>query len=454
MQIIENALVRYGTEVRGALAELGAASTGQLEFGPGYELPPSSPQLTEFFAVSGMAFAELGTYRGRRLTLLDLMRNPRTRTTKTFASLVIVARALEHVRRTGQPALLLSPSSGNKATALRDAVLRAYEAGLATPGQLGIVVVVPGASWQKLWDSPLSSDAMLRTRNPVVVFDGVERADVKPLARALVDGHSAALHDEHGLNLWYTLDINNYKVADVVRACAEQEFLPAATGRLHVHAVSSAYGLLGHDLGARRLHAAGGREPTSHYYLVQHLDTSDMVLSLYFGSASRDNIPRYRYDEATGLHHQEADPRFPGTTFDPAENLDPTFYTRQPPTSAEMDPIIRSRGGGGIVVSLYECLQRYPRLRALLAPAGVTLPADPRELREWSLVMALTGVLNGIDRGLVPQDDIVVHGTGSYSAADFRPIPAPHLDRVAGVGELAEVSVRAARAGQTLAATR
>ena len=104
MQIIENALVRYGTEVRGALAELSAASTGQLEFGPGYELPPSSPQLTEFFAVSGMAFAELGTYRGRRLTLLDLMRNPRTRTTKTFASLVIVARALEHVRRTGEPA--------------------------------------------------------------------------------------------------------------------------------------------------------------------------------------------------------------------------------------------------------------------------------------------------------------------------------------------------------------
>ncbi|MGE5830529.1 MAG: DUF6002 family protein [Micromonosporaceae bacterium] len=452
MQIIENALVRYAHEVRAALAELEAASTGALEFGPGYEMPPPSAELAEFFAASEMAFADLGTYGGKRLTLLNLMRNPRTHTTKTLASLVIVARALEHVRRTGEPALLLSPSSGNKATALRDAVLRAYEVGLASPVQLGIVVVVPGASWQKLWDSPLSSDEMLRARNTVVVFDGVDRADVKQLARALVDGHATALRDQHGVNLWYTLDINNYKVADVVRACAEQEFLPPAEGRLHVHAVSSAYGLLGYELGLRRLHAAGGPEPTSHYYLVQHLDTSDMVLSLYFGSTSRENVPDYRYDETTGLYHQDADLRFPTTTFDPGENLDPTFYTRQPPTSAEMDPIIRSRGGGGIVVSLFECLRRYPYLRALLGPAGVTLPADPRELREWSLVMALTGVLNGIDRGLVPEDDIVVHGTGSYGVADFQPIPVPHLNPVAGVDELADVAVRAARAGQTLAA--
>jgi hypothetical protein len=66
--------------------------------------------------------------------------------------------------------------------------------------------------------------------------------------------------------------------------------------------------------------------------------------------------------------------------------------------------------------------------------------------------MALTGVLNGIDRGLVPEDDIVVHGTGSYGVADFQPIPAPHLNPVTGVDGLADVAVGAARAGQILAA--
>ncbi|MBP2326407.1 hypothetical protein JOF56_006792 [Kibdelosporangium banguiense] len=454
--VIENALDRYGEQVRAALADLGTAGGSALEFGPGYQLPPAA-DLTRFFAASELAFADLGSYRGKKLTMLDLMRNPRTRTTKTCASLVIVARALDHIRRTGERAIILSPSSGNKATALRDAVLRAYETGLASPGQLGVIVVVPALSKHKLWDSPLSSDEMLRSCNPVVTFDGAEPADVKPLARALVDGHSYRLRAEHGVNLWYTLDINNYKVADVVRACAEQEFLPRTGGRLHVHAVSSAFGLIGHNLGAQRLAAAGGPEPDAHYFLVQHLATADMVLSLYFDSPSRDNIPAYRLDAATGLYRQDENPRFPLVTFGPDENLDPTFYTRRPPTSAEINPIIRNRGGGGMVVSLYEVLTRYPQLRGMLGPAGVVLPEDPRNLREWSLVMALTGILNAIDRGLVEEDDILVHGSGSYQAADFEPIPAPYLTPVTGVDELAEVAetaVRAAESGRALASSR
>jgi hypothetical protein len=176
-----------------------------------------------------------------------------------------------------------------------------------------------------------------------------------------------------------------------------------------------------------------------------------MVLSLHFDSVSREHLPAYRVDPETGLFRQDADPRFPTTTFDPAENLDPTFYTRQPITSAAMNELIRSRGGGGIVVSLHECLQRYPRLRAVLGDAGVGLPADPRELREWSLVMAMTGILNGIDRGLVAEDDVLVHGSGSYHTGDFEPLPAPYLSPVAGLDELVGVA-RAAVVGRSGAA--
>lgn len=444
--VVENALVRYGEQVRAALADLGSSRPGPAEFEAGFALPPPSDRLSRMFSASDLAFADLGSYRGKRLTLLDLTRNPRTRTTKTCASLVIVARAVQHVHSTGERVIIVSPSSGNKATALRDAVLRAYEAGLVTPEQLSVIVVVPGSSKHKLWASPLTADPRLRALNPVVTYDGEQRADVKGLARELIDNHAGALADQHRVRLWYTLDIDNYKVADVVRAFAEHEFLPAIS-RLHVHAVSSAYGLLGHDLGARRLAAAGAAEPSAHYFLVQHLDTPDMVLSLYFDSDSRDHLPEYRLDDATGLFRQDSDLRFPATTFDPAENLDPTFYTRRPATSAEINPLIRSRGGGGIVVSLHECLQRYPSLRALLDRSGILLPGDPRELREWSLVMALTGILNAIDRGLVGEDDILVHGTGSYQTADFEPIPAPYLDPVANLDELAAVTVRAAAVG-------
>ncbi|NEE51635.1 hypothetical protein G3M55_44405, partial [Streptomyces sp. SID8455] len=87
-------------------------------------------------------------------------------TTKTFASLHIVARAVQHIRQTGEPLLLTTPTSGNKGTALRDAVARAYAAGLATPEELRVLTVAPAHSRSKLRDGPLSADPALRAANP------------------------------------------------------------------------------------------------------------------------------------------------------------------------------------------------------------------------------------------------------------------------------------------------
>jgi hypothetical protein len=102
-----------------------------------------------------------------------------------------------------------------------------------------------------------------------------------------------------------------------------------------------------------------------------------------------------------------------------------TFYTRRPPTAERMNSIIGRFGHDGIVVSLYECLERYPQIRRLLADSSVNLPGDPRILREWSLVMAFTGVLNAIDRGLIGDEpEVVVHGSGSYATSDFAALGA------------------------------
>lgn len=438
-----NALAHYYDQVRDAFAEMQRNSSAADEDSVGRHLPTPGPALTAYLSASDIAAADLGAYHGRHLRLLDLMRNPRTRTTKTFPSLLIAARAAEHIRRTGERVMIVTPSSGNKATALRDAVLTAHRAGLAAPDELSIMSVVPAASRGKLWASPLDEDDAARHANPVVLYPGADTDRVKVLARSMVDRCAADLREKHGVRLWYTLDLANYRVADTVRALVEHDHLPAAGARLHVHAVSSAFGLLGHDLGVRRL-AAAGRTPTPpRYLLVQHLDTADMVLSLRFGSTARDAMPAYRFDPATEHYHQDEDPHFPSVTASVTENLDSTFYTRNPATSPEMNALIAREGGDGIVVSRYECLRRYPALREMLAPSGYELPADPSDLREWSLVMALTGILNAIDRDLVAEPDVLVHGSGSYGAADFTPIPAGHLHTAADADDLAAIAYAA-----------
>lgn len=431
--LVENALEHYYAQVQDALRELlgGGGEPGDGEFTPGVELPELTPAMRRYLSASELAHVPMPDYAGKRFALLDLTRNPATRTTKTFASLVIVARAVRFIQDTGQRVTIVTPSSANKAIALRDAVWRAIDAGLVGPEQLNVVTVVPAGSVRKLRCSPLFTDTELRARNPIAVYEGEVPGRVKPIARHLVDTYRDTVERRAKTNLWYTLQLENYLAADVVRAHAEQDhFAPdPAEPRLHVHAVSSAYGLLGHAYGRGRL--PGTDAAPSRYFLVQHLGAPDMVLSLYNdGATDPALVPGYDFQPGSGLFEQHGSPRFPAVTFDPAETLDPTFYTREPPTSARMNELIQRQGGGGIVVSLAECLNRYGEVRTALAGTGIRLPANPTTLREWSLVMAVVGIRNAIDRGLVSERDILVHGSGCYSADEFGELTVRDLHRV------------------------
>ncbi|MFJ9777095.1 DUF6002 family protein [Kitasatospora sp. NPDC101157] len=434
-----NALAHYYGEISALLRETGAHTTVS-GFTPGWELPSLTPQLTKFFAPSEISAHDVGDYRGLHLKLLHLMHNERTRTTKTFASLLIVARAVAHIQRTGEPVLLITPSSANKATALRDAVLRAYESGLAAPAQLGIVCLVPYSARTKLWRSALTDDPDLRARNPLAVLTHHRPDTVKELALAVARSETEEVFRRYGVRLWHTLDLANYAVADTARALFERDHLPREA-RVHAHSVSSAFGLLGHFYGQQHHTGREWPDTQARYFLVQHLGTSDMVSSYYHSRF--DYRPAWR--EENGLVVQDHDPRFPARAYTPDEQLDSTFYTRSPATSERMNQILRQQDGGGIVVSLPECLDRYPLVRSLVRTAGVLLPADPRELREWSLVMAFTGVLNATDRGLLDPGEVLVHGSGSYQSEDFTPPEAHHLTTVTDCARLTE-AVHAAAA--------
>ncbi|WP_158895685.1 DUF6002 family protein [Amycolatopsis anabasis] len=439
---VPGVLAHYYPELTVLLRGVGERVSTRL-FQPGWSLPELDDRLVEFFAPSTMSWTELGIHGETELSLLDLRGNPGTRTTKTFASLLMVARAVAHIQATGDRIAIVTPSSANKATALRDAVLRAIETGLVSPEQLQIVSLVPAQSQPKLWDSALRSREYLARHNPILVHRGGERAGVKTIVGEFAASEADQVTRSTGVKLWFTLALDNYRVADAVRAFVEQDFLPAVPVRLHAHAVSSAFGLLGHAFGEEWR----GRPGRAQYFLVQHLDTPDMVLDLYCDTFDRSRRPDYEFDPGSGLYRQDRDPHFPQWTHAVDEALDPTFYTRAPATSPTMKQLIRGAGGGGIVVSLYECLQRYARIRALLSRSAVTLPSDPRELREWSLVMAMTGVLNAIDRQVIPVGaNVVVHASGSYGIQDYTPIPAADLIEVRDSGELATQVTRAVTA--------
>ncbi|MBR7835037.1 hypothetical protein KDL01_17310 [Actinospica durhamensis] len=427
-----NLLIDYYDTLREVAEEFDAvpraASAAPGTCVPAFALPEPTAQVREFLEVARVRWRGAGEYRDQRLHLLDLALNPGTNTTKTFPSLLIVARAVEHIRTTGRPLVIFSPTSGNKGTALRDAVHRAIRAGLVTPDQLRIMVLAPHSSAAKLRQDGLSRDPELAALNPLCTLDSPRAEDVKALGREFVDTYAARIHERTGALLWFSLELNNYLLADVARALFEHDVHPvdqAAAARTHVHAVSSAFGLLGYHRGRQYLERSGlsdiARRP--HSLLVQHLSTPDMVLSLRSGGFERTGLPAYRLEQADGLYHQDADAHFPSVTEDPDELLDPTFYTHRPATSPLMNDIIARHGGDGIVVSGRECRERYPLIRELLAEAGVALPRDFAALHERSLVMAMTGAFNAIDRSLIkPDHELVVHGSGWYTAEHYTPL--------------------------------
>lgn len=441
---VTNALTRYHAELERHMRR-SAPPPASTRFDPGWDLPAVDDALVELFAPSTISWTPLGTAGDVTISVLDLRSNPATRTTKTNPSLLMVARAVAHIRRTGERVVIVTPSSANKATALRDAVGRAIAAGLVPAEQLQIVSVVPPEGVPKLWASQLDADPGLLRRNPVAVYRGDERVGVKALVKELAGTAADAIERAHGVRLWFTLDLENYRWADALRAFVELDHLPPpATPRVHAHAVSSAFGLLGH---AHGWELRGSPLPHPGYFLVQHLDTPDMVLELCTGGFDRSGLPEYTYDGRRGLFVQDDDPHFPLATYDVDEVLDPTFYTHRPTTQPAMRRLIERHGGGGIVVSLHECLARYGEIRHRLEAAGIVLPADPRAVREWSLIMAMTGLLNAVERRLLGAGtEVVVHASGSYAVDDFDPIPSQHLVPVGDSHDLADLVAHAAAA--------
>ncbi|MEU3199945.1 DUF6002 family protein [Streptomyces sp. NPDC006996] len=411
------------------------ATTASITSPVPFRLPEFDSRMRDFLGASDISLSEAGTWRGHHLSLLDLMRNPGTRTCKTFASLTLIARAVRHIQETGAKVMIITPTSGNKGTALRDAVSRAYAANLASVENLRVVTVVPRSSRDKLRNGPLSTDPSWRAANPVLLMD-VHRPDgVKAIARAAFEHLRADAASLAGFTPWFTLDLDNYRVADTLRAAVEARLDPIVADsppRVHAHAVSSAFGLLGYHLGHGMLNSGSFGShlpvPFSHpgFLLVQQLATPDMVLSLIHGDVSRDHLPQYAFDEADGLWRQagkEVDPHFPTLIDDVDERLDSTFYTSAPPTSPAINGLIAQHGGGGIVVSRRECLLRYEDIQECIAATGNTLPDDPGTIREWSLVKAFTGVMMAIERGLIkPGTAVVVHGSGFYTDAILPPL--------------------------------
>ena len=434
----------YGEIVKAGrlCADEQAANSVDPGFAPTFELPPLDSRLERFFSSSGVNIHDPLRYGGCTLRLLDLIGNPGTKTCKTFASHIMVARAIRHIERTGESVLLLTPTSANKGGALRNAVLRAIECGLAQPHQLRVAIVVPRQGLQKLWSSALSETPALRLRNPVFLAHDKDSSVVKQLAKACVAQHADSLLREHGVRVWHTYQVDNYRMADAVRAFIEARWIPPAPPgamRFHAQAVSSGFGVLGYAHGRRVLAQCHGHTEltASQWLLVQQLGTPDLVLHRLFGSCNRENLPGYSIDAASGLQVQTASPHFPARTLALDEVIDSTFYSQNPVTADLVNAAMEQHGGTGIVVSLQECLDRYARLRSLLPTSAPTLPPDPRDLREWALAMVMTGVLGAIDRALLPQgSEVIVHVSGCYTAQDYTPIPQEHTIAAAGVSDM------------------
>jgi hypothetical protein len=407
---------------------------------PKFDVPDSSdPRWSEFFQSTPLRFGPIGSYRGHIFDTIDLTGNPGTMTTKSLASNTMIARVVLHVQRSGRPLTIVTPTSGNKGTALRDALARAQNIGIPGADFVRLVMLVPVASASKLRHCINDSDPDFSTRNPIVLVNVETSAELKDVAAQAVEEVGASAVGQR-IDHWYSLSLDNYRFADAMRAFLEHDATVArgiVANRLHVQSVSSAYGLLGYELGREVLDLDEESRltplPLANYFLVQHLSTPDMVLHLRQGD--REGAPEYVPAPNGDGFIQNSDLRFPFITDDPHEILDPTFYTRNPPTAPTMTELIRRHGGGGIVVSKRECLSRFTEIAELFGHA-LHFPEDPHSLREWSLMMAACGILNAIDRGMVHTDRIVVHATGSYWDEVLAPYPADRVVELSSVDQL------------------
>lgn len=53
--------------------------------------------------------------------------------------------------------------------------------------------------------------------------------------------------------------------------------------------------------------------------------------------------------------------------------------------------------------------------------------------------MAVTGVLNGLDRGLITSPDVLIHASGSYDAEDYLPPEGDQLQQISTLEDLRHV---------------
>lgn len=389
------------------------------DFNPGYELPQLDDRMLNFLNCSDVSWTEIDDYKDVNITILNMTKNKETQTTKIFASLIMVARVVEYIKRSGNSVTIITPSSANKAMALREAVFRAINFGLVSAEKLNIVSVIPVNSAKKLRASGLNDDVYLNELNPILIFDGEKT--VKELVSDFNKRYGADIISS-GRKIWYTLSLENYIYADSVRTMIEMDFIKYVPERIQAHAVSSAYGLLGYNYGLKYLENKTQRNLKEKYFLVQHLYNPDMVLDLYYDSFSRENGPEYS-QESDGLYYQNDNPYFPYVTSDTQEMLDTTFYSLKPATSKQMKEIIHNNGGGGIVVSEQECLLRHKEIKELLGASNVDiiLPESFYDINERSFSMVFTGVLNAIDRGLITKNEsVLIHATGMYCKNDYR----------------------------------
>ncbi len=410
-------IVNYYQELKSIFSKIKLDT--QHSFSPAFELPELTQPIKDFFSCGTMSCVGMGSYRDKNLYFLNLMQNPDTQTTKTIPSLLMVARAVQHIQKTGEKILIITPSSGNKAIALRNAVERALVYKLVAPDQLRILTLTPENALYKLRESDLSANKDMLALNPIAVSASKNPEDVKNIAHSFVDTFSEDLYKNRGLRVWYTLDINNYKVADALRAFCCHDIL-GEKECTHAHAVSSAYGLLGFHFGHQILKASGVISVDPQYFLIQHLQTHAMVENII--TDDKFKTPTYHWNDDSKIFEQSNNPYYPFHTHAIDECIDPTFYTRNPNTNETMAKIIRKNGGGGIVISRHECLEKYPVTQSLLNTIGIALPKDTQIINEWSLIMAMTGVLNALDRNLIQGNNIVIHGSGFYCNDDYVPI--------------------------------